>query len=147
MSGYHDFFKSGDVQVRAPQSGTFINEQTNGTAAAYFAGDYEYHAAVFAGTLANTGTIFVFGAKDASATSPRALGSVVAGSGNGLAVFEFKTDTLTNLGTDYTHWTAQLKVDSGGTWRGGLLLLDHGARTKGTSAAAVGISALGTLFD
>ncbi len=32
--GYHDFFKSGDVQVRTPQSGTFINEQTNGTAAA-----------------------------------------------------------------------------------------------------------------
>lgn len=145
--GYHDWFKSGDVQVRAPQSGTFINTETNGTAAAYFAGDYEYHAAVFVGTIAQTGTLFVFGAKDASATSPLALGSVVASAtANGLVAFEFKTDTLTNLGTDYTHWTAQLKVDAAGTWRGGLLLLDHGARSKGTTAAAIGVSYLGTLY-
>jgi hypothetical protein len=145
--GYHDWFKSGDVQIRSTASGTFINETVNGTAAAYFAGDYEYHAAIFAGTLGNTGTLFVYGAKDTSATSPLVLGSVVAtASANGEIVFEFKTDTLTNLGTDYTHWTSQFKVDAAGTWRGALVLLDHGARSKGTTAAAIGISYLGTLY-
>jgi hypothetical protein len=145
--GYHDFLKSGDTQWRVTQSGTFINQEVNGTAAAYFAGDYEYHAALFAGTIAQTGTLFVFGAKDASATTPLALGSVVASaSANGLIAFEFKTDTLTNLGTDYTYWTAQIKVDAAGTWRGALTLFDHGARSKGTTAAAIGISYLGTLY-
>lgn len=148
MGGYHDFFKSGDFAVRSTASGTFINETFNGTAAAYYAADFEYHAAMFAGTLGQTGTLFVFGAKDASATSPLALGSVIAtASANGEIAFEFKTDTLTNLGTDYTHWTAQFKVDAGGTWRGALVLMDHGARSVGTTPGAIGISYLGTLYS
>jgi hypothetical protein len=140
--GYHDWFKSGDVNVRSNMSGTFINVENAGTAAFYDAGNYEYHAAVFVGTLGNVGTLFVYAAKDASATGKAALGSVIAGSSNGLVAFEFKTDVLTNLGTDFTHWTAGVKVENGGTWAGGLLLLDHGARTKGTTSAAVGVATL-----
>lgn len=143
---FHDFFSSGAVNVRAVASGTFINTETNGTAAAYPAFNHEYHAAVFVGTIANDGTILVFGADAATPVGTALLGTVNVGSSNGLGVFEFKTDTLTNLGTQYTHWTAQIKVNAGGTWRGALLLQDHQPRNAGTTPAANGIASLGTLY-
>jgi len=144
--GAHDLFSSGNVTVRAIASGTFLNTETNGTAAAYPAFNHEYHAAVFVGSIGNDGTILVFAADGATPVGTALVGTVNVGSSNGLGVFEFKTDTLTNLGTQYTHWTAQIKVNAGGTWRGGLLLLDHAPRTAGTTPAANGIASLGTLY-
>jgi len=144
--GAHDLFSSGNVNVRAIASGTFLNTETNGTAAAYPAFNHEYHAAVFVGSIGNDGTILVFAADGATPVGTALVGTVNVGSSNGLGVFEFKTDTLTSLGTQYTHWTAQIKVNAGGTWRGGLLLLDHAPRTAGTTPAANGIASLGTLY-
>ena len=144
--GAHDLFSSGNVTVRSIASGTFLNTETNGTAAAYPAFNHEYHAAVFVGSIGNDGTILVFAADGATPVGTALVGTVNVGSSNGLGVFEFKTDTLTNLGTQYTHWTAQIKVNAGGTWRGVLLLLDHAPRTAGTTPAANGIASLGTLY-
>ena len=144
--GAHDLFSSGNVNVRSIASGTFLNTETNGTAAAYPAFNHEYHAAVFVGSIGNDGTILVFAADGATPVGTALVGTVNVGSSNGLGVFEFKTDTLTSLGTQYTHWTAQIKVNAGGTWRGGLLLLDHAPRTAGTTPAANGIASLGTLY-
>ena len=144
--GAHDLFSSGNVNVRSIASGTFLNTETNGTAAAYPAFNHEYHAAVFVGSIGNDGTILVFAADGATPVGTALVGTVNVGSSNGLGVFEFKTDTLTNLGTQYTHWTAQIKVNAGGTWRGGLLLLDHAPRNAGTTPAANGIASLGTLY-
>ena len=144
--GFHDYFSSGAVNVRSTASGTFINTETNGTAAAYPAFNHEYHAAVFVGTIANDGTILVFAADAATPVGTALIGTVNVGSSNGLGVYEFKSDVLTGIGTQYTHWTAQVKVNAGGTWRGGLLLIDHAPRSAGTTPAANGIASLGTRY-
>lgn len=143
----HDLFSSGAVTFTTAASGTFINGVSGGTGAPVFAGDHAYHAAAFFGTLANNGTIIVYGHTASTGDGTAVLGSVVAGSANGaVAAYDFKTDTLLGLGTAYSHYSAQISVESGGTWRGALVLIDYNSRTQGTTPTAAGIAALGTKY-
>lgn len=144
----HDLFSSGAVTFKTTASGTFINETAGGTGAPAYAGNHDYHAAVFVGTMANVGTLFVYGHTAPTGDGTTALGSIAFGSNNGaVAAFDFRTDVLTGLGTAYAYWSAQVKVQSGGTFAGALLLVDYNARSSGTSPAAVGVGALGTLYS
>jgi len=147
----HDIFSSGGVAFTTTASGTFINETAGGTGAPVFAGNHDYHAAAFFGTLGNNGSVVVYGHFNSTGGGTTTLGSVSAGSANGIAAFDFRTDALLALGTVgagtyFTHYSAQIVVPAGGTWRGALVLVDYNARTAGTTPAAVGISALGTRY-
>lgn len=125
--------------------GSAIALTAGGTGAPVFAGDYEYHAAIFAGTIGNTGTLFVFGHTDSTGSGTTALGSVIFGSTNAAAVvFEVKSDTLTTIGTAYNYLSTQAKVDSGGTFTGALFILSSWPRSAGTTPAANGWAAVGT---
>lgn len=144
----HDIFSSGAVNFSSRAMGTFINGASGGTGNPITAANHAYHAAVFFGTMANVGTLIVYGHTASTGDGTAVLGSIVSGSSNGQAVaFDFKADTLLNLGTAYTWYSAQVAVEAGGTWRGALVLMDYNSRSAGTTPAANGISALGTLYS
>ena len=109
--GFHDLFSSGGVNVRAIASGTFINTETNGTAAAYPAFNHEYHAAVFVGSIGNDGTIYLIGvteSRDLPVTSD-AMQSRLRGDWDAF-ICEFDSDLeelgfLTYFGGERRDWT------------------------------------------
>ena len=123
-------------------SGTFINQLTVGgtVKGVVFAGDYEYHMAVFAGTCANNGTIAVWGCTNAGGSNPVLVQSLLFGSGSGVPAIEIKTDFLSTLaaGTQFPYITASGTVESGGTWRGALAILSTWPRNYGGSATTFG---------
>ena len=124
-------------------SGTFINQLTIGGTAAgvVFAGDYEYHMAVFVGTVGNNGTLAVWGCTNSAGSSPQLIQSVSFGSGSGVPAIEIKSDVLSTLnqpGSTYTHITASGTVESSGTWRGALAILSTWPRNYGGSATTFG---------
>lgn len=146
MGPNHDLFSSGAAKWTVTASGTFINGIAGGTGAPVYAGNHEYHAVAFMGTIANDGTIVVYGHTASTGDGTAQLGSVAVGSGNGIAAFDFKADTLLGLGTSYVYYSALAHVPSGGTWRGALVLIDYNALNAGTTPAANGVSTLGTLY-
>jgi len=120
--------------------GTLINGNAGGTAAGVVAaGAYEYHLIAWLGTLANNGTINVYGCTNSAGSSPNVLATLNVGSANGAgAAIMVKSDTLNGLqggtsGTAFTHIAAAGTVESGGTWRGALVIISHQARSAPTS--------------
>lgn len=119
-------------------SGTFTDGQNaGGTAAGVVSASlYEYHLVLFAGTLANNGTINVYGCTNSGGSSPNVLKTLNVGSGNGGgAAIDVRSTTLTGLsaGTTFTHLAAAGTVESGGTWRGALQIISYWPKTAPTS--------------
>lgn len=140
----HNLFESVSITSIPNAAGTIINTTADGTTGGtVLANAYEYNALIYAGTLAQTGTMFVYALGGGGTT---VLGSViVTATSGGNAIFEVKSDTLVNKGTQYNALGALIKVDSGGTWRGGAFWLQRQARTAGTSdASAAGWAYVGT---
>lgn len=123
-------------------SGTFINQLTIGGTikGVVFAGDYEYHQAVFVGTIANNGTIAVWGCTNSGGSNPTLIQSMSFGSGVGVPAIDIKSDVLTSLiaGTVCTHIAVSGTVEASGTWRGALALLSTWPRNYGGSATTFG---------
>ena len=123
-------------------SGTFINQLTIGgtIAGVVFAGDYEYHMAVFVGTVGNVGTMSVWGCTNSGGSNPTLVQSISFGSGSGVPAIEIKSDVLSGLaaGTQFPYITASGTVESGGTWRGALAILSTWPRNYGGSATTFG---------
>lgn len=139
----HTLFENSRITPVLAASGTIINTTVDGTAQGTIAAaDYEYHAFVYAGSVANTGTVFVY-ALGASQTNA-VLGSMIVGSSNGNLVYEVKSDALLAAGTGYTHLGALVKVDASGTWRGAAFWLSHQPRSVGTTPGAMGWNNVGT---
>lgn len=129
--------------VNVLSSGTFINQLTiGGTAAGVVdARDHEYHLAAFFGTIANNGTLAVWGCTNSAGSSPQLIQSVLFGSGAGVPAIEIKSDVLSSLnqpGSTYTHITASGTVESGGTWRGALAIISTWPKNRGGSATTFG---------
>lgn len=109
-------------------SGTFIDGQNAGGTAAgvVSAGAYEYNLVAFLGTIANHGTINVYACTNSGGSSPAVLKTLNVGSGNGGgAAIDVRSNTLTSLGTQYTHIAAAGTVEAGGTWRGALTIISY----------------------
>jgi hypothetical protein len=129
--------------------GTFINGNFGGTTSTVAAGAYEYHLCAFFGTLANNGTINVYGCTNSAGSSPNVLSTLNVGSANGAgAAIMVKSDVLNSLqggtlqaGTQFTHLAMAGTVESGGTWRGAFVIISHQARSKPTTN---GLAALGS---
>lgn len=141
----HTFFENVRVTTIIAAAGTIVNATADGTAAGTISiGDYEYHAFTYAGSIANTGTVFVYGC--ATGQTNAVLGSFILGSVNQANfVWELKTDAIQSaLGSNYTHLGALVKVDTGGTWRGAAAWYSHQPRSAGTTAAALGWGSVGT---
>ncbi len=123
-------------------SGTFVNQLTIGGTinGVVFAGDYEYHMAVFVGTIGNNGTIAVWGCTNSGGSNPVLVQSLAFGSGSGVPAIEIKTDVLSSLaaGTQFPYITASGTVESGGTFRGALAILSTWPRNYGGSATTFG---------
>lgn len=139
----HTLFENTRITPILAMAGTMINDTYNGTAQGTVrASDYEYHAFCYAGTIANTGTVFMY-AVGASQTNSL-LGSMIFGSSNGNLVWELKSDALLAAGTLYTHFGANVAVDASGTARGAAFWLSHKPRSAGTTPGANGWNNVGT---
>jgi len=146
----HNLFENALSTLLA--SGTFIGASFGGTAAGVApAGEYEYHSVRFIGTIANHGTINVYGVTNTAGSSPRLIASLPVGSGNGAgAVIDIKSDVLGTFaasGTNYPYIAAAGTVESGGTWRGALEILSTWPRTAGTTSGALNLVAYGTALS
>lgn len=121
-------------------SGTFINGNFGGTVAGVVAaGVAEYHLVAFFGTLANNGTINAY-ACNAGGSSPAVIATLNVGSANGAgAGISVKSDVIGGLGS--THLAASGTVESGGTWRGALVIISSTQRSAGS---AQGFAAIGS---
>jgi hypothetical protein len=140
----HTLFENSRITAQAAL-GSAIATTKAGTLTPAYAGDHEYHAVIFAGTMGNTGTLWAFAHTNSGGSNPTAIGSVIFGSTNAPAVvYEVKSDTLTNIGTAYTYLSGQVSVDSGGTFTGNLFILSTWPRSAGTTPAANGWAAVGT---
>jgi hypothetical protein len=149
---FHDFFSSGAVAIsQRHDSGTFAPGAVGGTGNPVFAGNHNYHAAIFIGTLsgaAAVGSMIVYGHTSSTGDGTTALGTLALTAGTGAAVFDFKTDTLLGLGTAYTYISAQLLIATGSVdCRGALFIESYDPRSAGTTPAANGIRSLGTLYS
>lgn len=143
----HNILESTRITTLA--AGTFIGANFGGTAGGVVsAADYEYHAVVFFGTLANNGTINVYACENSAGSSPRVVATLNVGSANGQgAGIDVKSDylgTFSNSGTNYAFLSAAGTVESGGTWRGALTILSQWPRTAGTTTTALGLAAYGS---
>jgi hypothetical protein len=140
----HTLFENSRI-ARMGALGSTINTFAGGTGAPVYAGDHEYHAIIFAGTIGNVGTLWAYGHTGAAGEGTTVLGSIAFGSTNSAAVvYEVKSDTLTGLGTNYTYLSGGVTVQSGGTLTGALFILSTWPRSAGTTPAANGYSAVGT---
>lgn len=140
----HTLFENSRIGAEAPL-GSAINVFAGGTGAPVYAGDYEYHAILFVGTVGNVGTLWAYAHTNSSGGGTTVIGSVPFGSTDSPAlVYEVKSDTLTAIGTAYTHISGGITVQSGGTLTGALFVLSHQPRSAGTTPAANGYAAVGT---
>lgn len=146
----HTFFENVRITPLVNAAGTIVNATANGTSIGTVSvNDYEYHALVYAGSIANTGTAFVY-AIGAGQTN-LLLGSFIVGSINSNSfVWEIKADAFNAAlaggtgGTAYTHLGALIAVDTGGTWRGAAAWYSHQPRSAGTTPLALGWGSVGT---
>lgn len=143
----HTFFENVRVTPLVNTAGTIINTTVDGTAQGTISvADYEYHAFVYAGTIANTGTVFVYGIDSTN----RLLGSFIIGSMDSNFVWELKADAFNGAllggtgGTAITKLGATVKVDASGTWRGVAAWYSIMPRTAGTTPLALGWGSVGT---
>lgn len=143
----HTFFENVRVTPLINTAGTIINATADGTAQGTISvADYEYHTFVYAGTIANTGTVFLYGIDSTN----RVLGSFILGSMDQNFVWEVKSDAFNAAllggtgGTAITKLGALVKVDASGTWRGAAAWYSHGPRTAGTTPLALGWGSVGT---
>lgn len=140
----HTLFENSRITAQASM-GSAIATTKAGTLTPAYAGDYEYHAVIFAGTIGNTGTLWAYAHTNSGGSNMTVIGSVIFGSTNAPAViYEVKSDTLTNIGTAYTYVSGEIAVDAGGTIQGDLFILSTWPRSAGTTPAANGWSAVGT---
>jgi hypothetical protein len=140
----HTLFENSRI-TRMASLGSAINTFAAGTGAPVYAGDHEYHAIIFAGTVGNVGTLWAYAHTSSAGDGTTVIGSVPFGSTNSPAlVFEVKSDTLTAIGTDYTYLSGGVTVQSGGTLTGALFVLSTWPRSAGTTPAANGYAAVGT---
>lgn len=146
----HTFFENVRITPLVNTAGTIIGATADGTAQGTISlGDYEYHAFVYSGTIANTGTVFVYALQ--TGQTNLLLGSFITGSINtNTFVWELKDDAINAAlaggtgGTVFTNLGALVKVDSGGTWRGGAAWFSHQPRSAGTTPLALGWGSVGT---
>lgn len=139
---HHTLFEQSAITALPNAAGTLINTTADGTTVGtVLANTYEYNALIYAGTLANTGTVFVYALGGGGTT---VMGSIIAGSGGGNVIYEVKSDALGSFGTQYNALGGLIKVDSGGTWRGGAFWLQRWPRSAGTTPSAAGWQAVGT---
>lgn len=144
------FFENIRITPLLNTAGTLVNTTADGTAQGTISlGDYERHALVYTGTIANTGTVFVYAI--ASGQTNLLLGSFVTGSISGNTfIWDVKDDAINSAlaggtgGTVYNQLGALVKVDTGGTWRGGAAWFSYQPRTAGTAPLALGYGSVGT---
>lgn len=124
-------------------AGTIINTAAGGTVNGAPLGYGEYHSVMYVGTFANNGTLNVYACTNSAGSNPRIISSLPVGSNTSPAIaVDVKSSALgslsTALGTQYTHLGAYGTVESGGTWRGALLILSTNLRQNpaGTSGLA-----------
>ncbi len=147
--GFHDYFSSGALtfNLRAHMTNGTTGTPYGGTGAPVFAGDHAYHAALFTGTTTGAaGSIVVYGHTASTGDGTAILGSVVFAADQKYIAFDLDGDTLTGLGTAYSYISAQVLVATAGTAVGDLTILSYNPRSAGTTPAACGIDALGTLY-
>lgn len=145
--GHDTFFENVRITPLVNTAGTIINTTVDGTTQGTITvGEYEYHTFVYAGTIANTGTVFIYGIDSTN----RVLGSFIMGSMDQSFTWELKDDAINGAllggtgGTAITKLGALVKVDSGGTWRGGAAWYSHQPRSAGTTPLALGWGSVGT---
>ncbi len=138
--GVHNLGENSRVVVL--DSGTFINQLTMGGTikGVISAAEYEYHLCAFFGTVANNGTLGVWGCTNSGGSNPVLVQSLLFGSGSGVPAIEFKTDFLSTLaaGTQFPYFTVSGTVESSGTWRGALTVVSTWPRNSGGSATTFG---------
>lgn len=146
----HTFYENHKVTPLINAAGTIVNTTVDGTAQGTISlGDYEYNAFVYAGSIANTGTVFIYALQ--SGQTNLLLGSFIAGSISGAnLVWELKDDAINGAlaggtgGTAYSNLGATVKVDTGGTWRGAAMWVQSWPRSAGTTPLAMGWGSVGT---
>lgn len=147
MANIRNLFEAAKLTTFVGAAGTIINGAAGGTTNGAPLGEFEYHSVVFAGTMANNGTLNVYAMTSASGSNPFIIRSLPVGSNGsaGIAV-DVKSSAMGSLnsgqGSVYTHLGAYGTVESGGTWRGALFIMSYNARVSppGTS----GLAAYGT---
>jgi hypothetical protein len=138
----HTLFESSAITPIQNASGSLVGATYEGTTkGTVLVSNYEYNELIFAGSLGNTGTLFVYALGGGGTT---VMGSVIAGSSTGCAIYEVKSDALGSIGTQYNALGALVKVDSGGTWAGAAFWLQRQPRSAGTTPAAAGWAVVGT---
>lgn len=145
--GHDTFFENVRVTPLINTAGTIVNTTVDGTTQGTISvADYEYHAFTYVGTIANTGTVFIYGVDSTN----RLLGSFILGSLDTNFTWEIKGDSFNASllggtgGTAVTKLGATVKVDSGGTWRGVAAWYSHQPRSAGTTPLALGWGSVGT---
>lgn len=131
-----------DARLLTLASGTFINGAFGGTQNAMPMGQFEYCSVVFAGTMANNGTLNVIACTNPGGSSvPTIIRTLNVGSNNqhGIAV-DVKSSALNAIspGTQFTHVGALGTVESGGTWRGALFIIGYHARSAVPGTTGLG---------
>jgi len=131
-----------NISVLTLNAGTFTTAQNaGGTAAGVVqAGLYEQHLVAYFGTFCNNGTINAYGCTNSAGSNPVVLATLNVGSADatykmGWAGIMVKSDALNKLqggtlqsGTQFTHLAACGTCESGGTWRGALVIISTGLR-------------------
>jgi hypothetical protein len=126
-------------------AGTLINGAAGGTANGMPVGQFQYVTVAYVGTFANNGTINVYACTNAGGSVPTIIRSLPFGSSDSpAAAVDINTNALNKIspGTQFTHIGAYGTVESGGTWRGALFVIGHGARNA--PPGTTGLAAYGT---
>ena len=139
-----NLFENGRLLTLA--SGTFINGAFGGTQNVFPMGKFEYISVIFAGTMANNGTLNVIACTSPGGSStPTIIRTLNVGSNNGQGVaVDVKSSALNYIspGTQFTHVGALGTIESGGTWRGALFIIGYNAREA--PAGTTGLGSYGT---
>lgn len=144
-----NLFEEAKITVFPTASGTIINGAAGGTVNGAPLGEFEYHSVVYAGTMANNGTLNAYAMTNAAGSNPVIIRSLPVGSNTSAAIaIDVKSSAMGSLsaalGTQYTHLGAFGTVESGGTWRGGLFIISTSARVN--PPGTTGLAAYGTFL-
>lgn len=142
-----NLFEEARIIAFPTAAGTIINGAAGGTINGAELGKFEYHSVIYAGTMANNGTLNVYACTDAAGANPRVIRSLGVGSNNSAAIaVDVKSSALGSLsasvGTTFTHLGAYGTVEAGGTWRGALMIISTNARTE--PPGTTGLASYGT---
>ena len=142
-SNIRNLFEAAKIVSFPTAAGTIINGAAGGTTNGATLGEFEYHSVVFAGTMANNGTLNVYAMTSASGSNPFIIRSLPVGSNTSAAIaVDVKSSALGSLnagqGSTYTHLGAFATVEASGTWRGALFIISTNARVSppGTTGLA-----------